>query len=720
MFEQIGGFPPRLSAPVFGLFALLLLADPASAQEPPPAQTAAPVSEERPAQEKPDSKDPESRIRTEITVTAEAPPKKTEVSPDVRTLPANSSILGPSAFETRSYREPGEVVRSLSGVDFVYYGQGGIPSGPSVRGYTDRNFGQDIAGFLDGIPLNLFGFVASHGAMDLTLLPPEAIERIELVRGPLDARYGDFHRGASVNFVTREGVARPSVALSGGSYGQRRALASFGNAEPGVRKISLMASVDAQGIDGYSENQKVEHLRVFGKVVIPFGQTDLAITGLHFTSEWDAPSYLDLAEIRSGVVDDQDAVNATDGGDLKQTLLYLRFRHAADTPSPLVFTLYGSQRDWTRFRSDFLISPTQRQTHQNDQRTTLGYRLEKSLGLSMGGGPLLLLVGTTLQRDDAETRQAATVNRELFSRTDDVDELLTNIGVYTQVQWAPMRWLKLLGGIRYSHLDYELDDNIRARGTYVDSYSNDKISPKLGIAIEPVRNLELYANYATGMRSPTPRTEVRNSVGSIARVEIAETESYELGLTARVLDRLHFHADVFRADNSNEIRGIPPGGVQFESLGASRRDGVDFEVNWFPGSSTRLFAGLSWVDVSLRTPAQPGAVHLPDIPDHVHQVGAETQLAAPASIPGRLTVAADLSFYGNRDLNTLGTRRSEKYERATAKVVYHAERAYRLWLGGVYYPGSRYGESAFLFGSRVGVRANPRLTFEGGVAYTFE
>ncbi|MFN2634671.1 MAG: TonB-dependent receptor plug domain-containing protein, partial [Thermoanaerobaculia bacterium] len=157
----------------------------------------APAASGDQAADKKDAKPEETRVRTDITVSAEAPPKMTQVSADVRTLPANSSVLGPSAYETRLYREPGEVVRSLSGVDFVVYGQGGVPSGPSIRGYTDRNFGQDIAGYLDGIPLNLFGFVASHGAMDTTLLPPDAIDRVEVVRGPMEARFGDFDRGAS-------------------------------------------------------------------------------------------------------------------------------------------------------------------------------------------------------------------------------------------------------------------------------------------------------------------------------------------------------------------------------------------------------------------------------------------------------------------------------------------------------------------------------------------
>ena len=42
-----------------------------------------------------------------------------------------------------------------------------------------------------------------------------------------------------------------------------------------------------------------------------------------------------------------------------------------------------------------------------------------------------------------------------------------------------------------------------------------------------------------------------------------------------------------------------------------------------------------------------------------------------------------------------------------------------MWVGGFYYPASRFGESAFLFGSRVGVRANPRTSFEGGTSHTF-
>ena len=122
------------------------------------------------------------------------------------------------------------MLRSLPGMDFVYYGQGGIPSGPSVRGYTDRNFGQDMSGHFDGIPSECLRFRRLARGPRPDFVVPETLDRIELIRGPLDARYGDFNRGASVNYVTKDAVVRPSRALDVGTFGSWRAAGTFGSA----------------------------------------------------------------------------------------------------------------------------------------------------------------------------------------------------------------------------------------------------------------------------------------------------------------------------------------------------------------------------------------------------------------------------------------------------------------------------------------------------------
>ncbi len=661
-------------------------------------------------------------VKTDITVTAQPSPVKTQVTEDIRSLPVNASVLYDPATEVSNAREPGEIIRALPGMDFVFYGQGGIPSGPSVRGYTDRNFGQDIAGFLDGIPLNLFGFVASHGALDLTTLLPQSIERVELIRGPFNARYGDFHRGGSLNFVTKSRVARPSVDLALGSFGTARTTLTYGRDPGDGSAIPFFTTLEGYRTNSYSHHSDLYRLNNYSKLVIPLGKNDLSLSGAVFGSKWDAPSYLDVAQIKSGVVSDRGVINQTDGGDLHSQLFYAAFHGNNGSPDNWSATFYGRHRNWNRWRHDLLFSPTTQQLHQLDRRVTVGTRVEKNFSAPIQGRPSLFLAGVTVQRDDATTQQQRTLLRKVTTKVDDIDELLTNAAVYVQEQYSPASWIKLSGGLRYNHLNYELDDKLLAKGKYVSDYSARRVNANFGVAAHPFGSeaVLVYASLGSGMRSPTPRSEVRNSVNSLGRVSIAQTRNYEAGLSFHLFDGLEIQGDVFRSDNTNEIRGIPPG-IEFESLGKSRRKGEEVDVTWFFWSRTaRVYTNLSWVTARLLTPLTPAATHFPDIAPYVHRVGFERTLALRGGTSGGLLLGGDWAWYGRKDLNTLGSIKSDRYQRATARATYVPPNGrYRTWIGGFYYPSSRFGESAFLFGSRVGVRANPRTSFEVGVSRAF-
>lgn len=661
-------------------------------------------------------------VKTDITVTAQPSPVKTQVTADIRSLPVNASVLYDPATEVSNAREPGEIIRALPGMDFVFYGQGGIPSGPSVRGYTDRNFGQDIAGFLDGIPLNLFGFVASHGALDLTTLLPQSIERVELIRGPFNARYGDFHRGGSLNFVTKSRVARPTIDLAAGSFGTLRSTLTYGRDPSDGSKLPFFTTFEGYRTNSYSHNSDLYRLNSYSKLVIPFGQNDLSVSGAVFGSKWDAPSYLDVAQIKSGAISDKGVINASDGGNLHSQLLYAAYHGNNGSPDDWSATVYGSHRNWNRWRHDLLLSPSTLQLHQFDRRVTIGTRIEKNFSAQLMTRPSLLLAGIAVQRDDARTQQQRTVLRQVTSRVDDIDELLTNAAVYAQEQYSPATWIKLSGGLRYNHLKYNLDDKVVAKGKYVSDYSAHRVNANFGVAMHPFGSeaVLIYGSLGSGMRSPTPRSEVRNSVNSLSRVSIAQTRNYEAGLSFHLLDGLEIQGDLFRSDNTNEIRGIPPG-IEFESLGRSRRKGEEVDVAWFFWSRTaRVYTNLSWVTARLLTPLTPNATHLPDIAPYVHRVGFERTLALGGGTSGGLLLGGDWAWYGRKDLNTLGSIRSDRYQRATARATYVPPNGrYRTWIGGFYYPASRFGESEFLFGSKVGVRANPRTSFEVGISRAF-
>lgn len=672
-----------------------------------------------------DDKKPEKPVvKTDITVTAKPSPVKTEVTEDVRSLPVNASVLFDPATEVSNAREPGEIIRALPGMDFVFYGQGGIPSGPSVRGYTDRNFGQDIAGFLDGIPLNLFGFVASHGAMDLTTLLPQSIERVELIRGPFNARYGDFHRGGSLNFVTKSHVARPSVDIAAGSFGTARTTITFGQDPSTGSMFPFFSTFEGYRTNSYSHHSGLYRLNDYSKLVIPQGKNDLSLSGAVFGSKWDAPSYLDVSKIISGAISDKSIINPTDGGDLRSQLLYAAYHGNNGSADDWSATLYGSHRIWNRWRHDLITAPNTLQLHQFDRRVTYGTRIEKNFGTPLLRRPSLLLVGLAAQGDDASTQQQRTVLRKVTSNVDDIDELLTSSAVYVQEQYAPTSWMKLSGGLRYNLLHYNLHDQLLAKDKYVSDYSAHRVNPNLGVAMHPFGNesVLVYGTLGSGMRSPTPRSEVHNSINSLGRVSIAQTRNYEAGLSFHLLEGLEIQGDVYRSDNTNEIRGVP-GTTEFESLGRARRKGAEFDATWFFWSRTaRIYTNLSWVEARLLTPpaATPTATHYPDIPPYLHRIGFERTLALGGGTRGGLLLGGDWAWYGRKDLNTLGTIHSDRYQRATARATYVPPNGrYRMWIGGFYYPASRFGESAFLFGSTVGVRANPRASFEAGVSRAF-
>ena len=75
---------------------------------------------------------------------------------------------------------------------------------------------------VDGIPQNAFG-----GGFDAAHLDTAGLERIEVVRGPESALYGDGAIGGIVHLVTRQGgPLQGQASVEGGGYGFSRSTAS--------------------------------------------------------------------------------------------------------------------------------------------------------------------------------------------------------------------------------------------------------------------------------------------------------------------------------------------------------------------------------------------------------------------------------------------------------------------------------------------------------------
>jgi outer membrane cobalamin receptor len=124
--------------------------------------------------------------------------------------PASVTVLTAADLHRLGVRTVGEAIAFVPEALARAYGGPGSLITPSLRGST----AEQVLVLLDGVPLNS----AFAGTVDLSTIPVDDVERIEVLRGPFSAIYGSAALGGVISIVSRR-RARLAVSLSGGSFG---------------------------------------------------------------------------------------------------------------------------------------------------------------------------------------------------------------------------------------------------------------------------------------------------------------------------------------------------------------------------------------------------------------------------------------------------------------------------------------------------------------------
>ncbi len=140
--------------------------------------------------------------------------------------PASVSVITAAELRRLGVRTAGEAIAFLPEVAARAYGGPGSLITPSIRGSS----AEQVLVLLDGVPLN--GVFA--GTVDLSTIPIDDIEHIEVLRGPFSAIYGSGALGGVISIVTRR-RAPATATISGGSFG----LLGLGLAGGGAARLTL-------------------------------------------------------------------------------------------------------------------------------------------------------------------------------------------------------------------------------------------------------------------------------------------------------------------------------------------------------------------------------------------------------------------------------------------------------------------------------------------------
>ncbi len=126
--------------------------------------------------------------------------------------PASVTVIDREELVRRPVQDLTDVLRDVPGV--TLNGAGLTRRGVSIRGMPSEH----TLFLLDGRRVNAAANAVQHADFDLGWMPAEAIERVEVVRGPMSSLYGSEALGGVVNVITRSASDewRGSLTAMGG------------------------------------------------------------------------------------------------------------------------------------------------------------------------------------------------------------------------------------------------------------------------------------------------------------------------------------------------------------------------------------------------------------------------------------------------------------------------------------------------------------------------
>lgn len=703
---------------------------------------------------------------------------KSELSSSQAANPSSTTVIRYSEETTRLVRDYQSLLKPIAGVSANDFDQNGVGFGLTLRGFSSRSNGSNVAIYIDGVPVNQASHRSSNGNGDLSPLIPELVDSFELTRGPFDVRVGPHALAGSAHYTTADDPT-PGILAKGGSFGYARGAAIYGFEGGEVKGYgSLVASTQ----NGYRDNTNWDQYNTFNKFLFPMLDGVASLRFQIYDSGFESPGFLNKTLIQNGTISEKQARNPTDGGFDKLQNLVFNYKEKSD--QPFTATAYVVHNDYQRIASragagafpDPTIPLTTAaqlaapglQFVTEDDRIQYGGKIEKYLRSDLPAGMGIdLLVGTGIAVDDVESNDFRSVaGKKTFlnvictvgaaqnaatglcptlasPRTNAlVDFTLANPFAYIQSNFKPVSWLKLTGGLRYDQMYFDIEDHTNPALTNKVSADFGVLQPKAGITVTPFTGFDVFANYGEGFRPPSV---IGNQLLRDPNTPESLLATKELGFQYNSPDHIwHFLASRYHTTFTNEIT-VNASTLLPLSLGPSIREGYDIEGRVLAYQNRRtalsLYASYSPVTKSALV-NQASGTNIPDIAEFFVKYGFDlTVPIGGESSPHLLTLSVGQVWEGPRELNANpnlafdpatsaankalllanGPFRTETYSRIDAGLTYTNTdwKGFSVFVDGTFYPDKRLEETAFNFTNRVGTSAKAPVAIQGGVFIPF-
>jgi len=582
-------------------------------------------------------------------------------------LPANVTVITREDIKripyTGSYLD---LFRTVPGLYVTKYTGGDFGDKIGMRGFNSGH-GVQTAFFVDGMPMNVLDYF--HGMADIAWLVPEMVERIEVIKGPFSALYGDFALGGVINIITKKSDPSSSLTLSGGTYASGQAVGVLSDSSWQLSPLKFTPFLVWEGYtrQGYRLNQHYKRGQFFNKITFPLWGGDLSGRFHYVARTWGDPGYIRMDRIKAGLLTRRDSVNGADRGDSEMANVVFNYRPKGGEEGfhgDFWYAYHGHNTART-----FPPSPqARRDTFQHYFGWKLLYDYRPFENFS-------ILAGNDLRYDQVSQTQWNTISFYNFinqTRLYKFHQFST--GIFAQGQYKPFSFLKLVGGLRFDQFQVDIDNQLFPQNS--GNASPNMWSPKVGFVITPYKDINIFANFGRGFRSPgvlewSPASAVQRANYDMG---LAKLETWDVGFNALLYDRLYFGFDYYNTLYTRE-QYLNPATATFENLGASKRTGIELEAKLFLTKELTLVGNYAAVRARLKNPLTPGAYYISGVPPDQSTVGIEYQ---KPWADGEQQVGLFFYYYriARAPANTLGTIIGSQFDQYMWRATYQ----YKNWL----------------------------------------
>lgn len=484
----------------------------------------------------------------------------------------------------------------------------------SVRGFGARSqFGvRGVRLYVDGIPATMPDGQGQTSNIDIA-----SIDRVEMLRGPFSALYGNSSGGV-LQVFTQDGArpARLQASMAAGSYGTYRyGVLASGATGTGIGDLDYVIGLNRFTTQGYREHSGARKNLANAKLGLQLDENSKLTLVINSV---DLKAQDPLGLTRSAFENDpRSAITQADQYNTRKTVEQtqggLVYDRKIDANNDLRLMVYYGQRETWQYQS--IPVATQGPITQPGgviglKRDYGGMDARWTSRMTLAGQPFTLVGGIAYdslreQRKGYQnfTDGGATLGVKGALRRDETNEVY-NIDPYVQASWEFVQRWTLDAGLRYSTVDFDSRDHfiVGANGDDSGGARYRKLLPVSALRYALSDTANVYVSYGRGFETPTMNElsyRPDQQPGLNFGLQPSVSTNLEAGVKAQLAGGLATAA-VFHTGSEDEIvsAGSVNGRTSYRNGGRTRRDGV--ELSWSGEVARNWRARLAYTYLNAR------------------------------------------------------------------------------------------------------------------------